>query len=132
MTAYLLDTTALIDFSKRRDPAYVQILTWIEAGDTLAACAITLAEFYAGLSVDEAREWEEFVTALAYWPISPEAAMRAGQDRYRFARQGTAITITDALLAAVAREREAVLVTGNIKDYPMDDLQLFPLTGSER
>ena len=89
-------------------------------------------EFYAGLSVDEARAWEEFVLALAYWPISPEAAMQAGQDRYRFARQGTAITITDALLATVAREREAVLVTGNIKDYPMDDLQLFPLTGSER
>ncbi len=71
MTAYLLDTTALIDFSKRREPAYSQILAWIEEGDTLAACAITVAEFYAGLSVDQARDWEEFVAALEYWRISP-------------------------------------------------------------
>ena len=98
MTAYLLDTTALIDFSKRREPAYSQILAWIEEGDTLAACAITVAEFYAGLSADQARDWEEFVAALEYWRISPDAAMLAGQDRYRFARQGVAITVTDALI----------------------------------
>jgi tRNA(fMet)-specific endonuclease VapC len=128
MTAYLLDTTALIDFSKRREPAYSQINAWIDGGDTLAACAITVAEFYSGLSAEEARDWEELVTALAYWPIDPYAAMRAGQDRYRFARQGVAITIVDALLAALARERNAVLVTGNVKDYPMADLDLFPLT----
>lgn len=30
MTTYLLDTTALIDFSKRREPAYSRILAWID------------------------------------------------------------------------------------------------------
>jgi predicted nucleic acid-binding protein len=59
--------------------------------------------------------------------MSVDAAMQAGQDRYRYTRQGKAIAITDALLAAVARERHAILVTGNVKDFPMDDLVLFPL-----
>ena len=127
MTAYLLDTTALIDFSKRRDPAFSQIRSWIRAGDTLGACAITIGEFYAGLSQEDALDWEEFVTALVYWPISPRAAMTAGQDRYRFARQGIAITITDAFVAAVAREHGAIVVTANVKDYPMGDIELFPL-----
>lgn len=129
MTAFLLDTTALIDFSKRREPAYSQILDWIDSGDTLGACAITISEFYAGLSVEQAQDWEEFITALTYWPVSAPAAMLAGQDRYRFARQGRAITTIDALVAAVAREQYAVLVTANVKDYPMDDLELFRLVG---
>lgn len=127
MTAFLLDTTALIDFSKRREPAYSQIVTWIDGGDTLGACAITVAEFHAGLTADESRDWVEFITALEYWEIDSTAAMRAGQDRYRFARQGVVITITDALVAAVARERNAIVVTANIKDYPMNDVEIFPL-----
>jgi len=132
MTALLLDTTALIDFAKRREPAYSQILNWIEAEDTLGTCAITISEFYAGLSTQEAREWKEFVSVLVYWPITSDAAMAAGQDRYRFARQGLAITITDAIVAAVAREQNAVLVTANVKDYPMTDLTVFPLANNIR
>jgi predicted nucleic acid-binding protein len=127
VTTYLLDTSALIDFSKRREPACSQILAWADAEETLAVCAISVAEFYAGLPPDERETWHEFIASLICWPISVDAAMQAGQDRYRYARQGKAIAITDALLAAVTRERRAVLVTGNVKDFPMDDLVLFPL-----
>ena len=45
MTTYLLDTTAFIDFSKRREPAYSQLLAWIDNGDALAVCAISVAEY---------------------------------------------------------------------------------------
>src|SRR5438128_85503 len=124
MTRYLLDTTALIDFSKQREPAYSHILSWIDAGDTLGVCAINIAEFYAGLAAPDATQWEEFITTLTYWPISPQAAMRAGQDRYVLARTGTTITTTDALVAAVSREQQAVVVTSNVKDYPLDDITL--------
>jgi predicted nucleic acid-binding protein len=127
MTRYLLDTDALIDFSKRREPASSQILAWIEAGETLGTCAITLAEFAAGLDAEQLATWEEFLTLLTYWDISPHAAMRAGQDRYAFARQGRSISTTDCLVAAVARERHAFVVTGNVKDYPMGDISVFSL-----
>jgi predicted nucleic acid-binding protein len=129
MTAFLLDTSTIIEFSKRREPTYSQVIAWIRARDTLAACAISVAEFYTGLSVAEAREWDRFVSELTYWPISMEAARYAGQERDRLARQGRAISTTDALIAAVAREHNAVLVTGNDKDFPMADLVLLPLPG---
>ncbi|CCF83058.1 PIN domain protein (fragment) [Nitrolancea hollandica] len=58
--------------------------------------------------------------------------MRAGQDRYTFARIEKAITVTDALIAAAAWEHHAILVTNNLKDYPMPDVQLLPLDGQER
>ena len=132
MTIFPLDTSALVDFFKQREPAFSQIFARIRAGDTLAACAVSVAEFYAGLSVTQAERWAKFVTFLTYWPISRSAVMHAGQERYRCARRGRAISTTDALLAAVARERHAVFVPGNVKDIPMDDLVLFPLPGSRR
>jgi predicted nucleic acid-binding protein len=122
-----LDTTALIDFSKGREPAYSQLRTWIASEDLVAVCSITVAEFYAGLSADEAQRWEEFISLLAYFDLSPRAAMHAGQDRYSFARQGRTVTITDLLIAAAAREHKAILVTANVKDYTMTGISIFPL-----
>lgn len=132
MKTHLLNTTALIDFSKRREPAYSKLLAWIDKGDTLAVGAISVAGSYAGLNPGEAGEWEAFIAALSYWPIGVAEAMRAGQDRYAFARVGKTITVTDAQIAAGARKHQAVLVTNNSKDYPMPDVQLLPLDGRER
>lgn len=127
MTRYLLDTDALIDFSKRREPAHSRILAWIDRGEMVGVCAVTVAEFAAGLSGEQAAAWQPFLSSLAYWDISPLAAIQAGQDRYAFARQGRAISITDCLVAAVGREQEALVVTGNVKDYPMPDVQISSL-----
>jgi predicted nucleic acid-binding protein len=127
MTRFLLDTDALIDFSKRREPASSRILSWIDAGETVGVCAITVAEFAAGLSTERLGEWEEFLTSLTYGEIGPQSAMRAGQDRYFFARQGKAISITDCLIAAVARQQQAFVVTGNVKHYPMDGVRVSSL-----
>jgi predicted nucleic acid-binding protein len=127
MTRYLLDTDAVIDLSKRREPAFSRILAWIDQGETVGVCAITVAEFAAGLSVEQLSEWEEFLSSLTYWEISLHAAVRAGQDRYSFARQGKAISITDCLVAACSRELDALVVTGNVKDYPMADVQVSSL-----
>lgn len=127
MTQYLLDTDALIDFSKGAEPATSLILSWIDGSDTVAVCPITVAEFFAGLTREQAAHWEQFVAALDYWEISRGAAVRAGQERYALARTGRSTTTTDMLLAAVARECDATLVTGNVKDFPLSDLSLLPL-----
>jgi predicted nucleic acid-binding protein len=127
MTRYLLDTSALIDFSKGREPASTRILEMIDSGDEVGVCAINVAEFYAGLPPETRPIWDAFFTALTYWPISRQAAMRAGQYRHAFARKGRTLTTTDALVAAVAQEYQAVVVTDNLKDYPMAEVRLLPL-----
>ena|SRR5947209_7825982 len=127
MTRYLLDTDSLIDFSKGVEPATSLILGWIDGSDTVAVCPITVAEFFAGLTGEQALRWEPFVAALDYWDISVNASMRAGQAWYMLTLEGRAITTTDALLAALARVRRATLVTGNVKDFPMADVSLLPL-----
>jgi predicted nucleic acid-binding protein len=127
MTRYLLDTTALIDFSKGREPARSRIQAWIDGGDELGVCAVNVAEFYAGLPPQQRALWEQFLGALQLWEITRDAAIQAGIWRYDFARQGVALTTTDTLVAAVTQEQQAVLVTNNLKDYPMSGLQLLPL-----
>ena len=126
MTRYLLDTTALIDFSKGREPACFQIQGWIDGGDELGVCAINVAELFAGLPPQQRTQWEQFLAALALWDITRQAAVQAGTWRYDFARKGVALTTTDTLVAAVAKEQQAVIVTNNLKDYPMPAVQLLP------
>ncbi|MBI3961776.1 MAG: type II toxin-antitoxin system VapC family toxin [Deinococcus sp.] len=129
MTRYLLDTTALIDFSKGREPARSRVMQMIEDGHELAVCAVNVAEFYAGLSPAQRPGWDEFVGALQYWEITWEAARQAGIYRHDFARKGVALSTADTLVAAVAEEQRAVIVTNNVKDYPIGGLRLLPLRG---
>lgn len=122
---YLLDTTVLIDLSKRFEPTTSGVRALIEARHEIALCAVTVAEFYSGLGITERTYWDIFISKLPYWDISRSAATRAGVDRADFRRRGRTFTTTDSLLAALARERNAILVTSNERDFPMDDLQVL-------
>lgn len=127
MKRYLLDTTALIDFSKNREPARSSLLAMIENGDDIGVCLIAAAEFFAGISPEKRFIWDEFIGSLAYWDIDIGTAKKAGQDRYSFARKGVVLSMMDSLIAAIAYKQTAILVTNNIKDYPMKDISLLPL-----
>jgi tRNA(fMet)-specific endonuclease VapC len=127
MTRYLLDTTALIDFSKNREPARSRILRMISAGDDIGVCAINAAEFYTGVPPAQRPLWDEFFASLGFWEIGRDTARQAGVYRYDFARRGIILSTTDAMVAAVAKERGAVLVTNNLKDYPMSEIELLAL-----
>ncbi len=53
---YLLDTTALINFSKGFEPSRSKILTMIDARHQLAICSVAVAEFFAGLAPADRQE----------------------------------------------------------------------------
>jgi predicted nucleic acid-binding protein len=125
MSRYLLDTTALIDFSKGREPARSRILGWIAGGDDVGVCAVNVAEFYSGLAPRDHAVWDAFFGALAYWDVTRTVSRQAGVWRYVFARQGTQLSTADTLVAAVAQEQAAIVVTNNVKDYPMAGVQVM-------
>jgi tRNA(fMet)-specific endonuclease VapC len=127
VSRYLLDTTALIDFSKGREPAHSLVRRFIENGEEVGVSPINVAEFYSGLAPTQWDVWDEFFEPLILWPISLHAARKAGRFRYDFAREGVSLSTTDTLVAAVALEHRATLVTSNVKDYPMDEVELLPL-----
>jgi tRNA(fMet)-specific endonuclease VapC len=131
VSRYLLDTTVLIDFSKGREPAFSLIHRFIQNNDELGVSPVNVAEFYSGLAASQHHVWDEFFEPLLLWPISLGAAKQAGKFRYDFARERVTLSTTDTLVAAVALKHRAVIVTSNVKDYPMDEVVLHPLYGEE-
>lgn len=127
MTRYLLDTSVLVDFSKGREPALSRILKMVESGDELGVCATIVGEFYSGLAPQQRARWDDFFEAMRFWAESREAARQAGIWRYEFARKGTPLAITDLLIGAVANEQAAIVVTNNVKDFPMEEVDVLPL-----
>jgi predicted nucleic acid-binding protein len=119
MPRFLLDTTVLIDASQEREPALTWLRNALRQVDEIGVCAVTVAEFFAGLQPHERPRWAAFVSELTYWEIGRETAMQAGSFRYDFARRGRTILIADALIAATAATVGATLVTETIKDFPM-------------
>jgi predicted nucleic acid-binding protein len=125
MTHYLLDTDTLIGFSKGREPVVSRIKQWINDGEILGVCSINIAEFCAGLPHTAREDWNEFFEILTSWEIAPKVARMAGIFRYEFQKQGRTLTTTDALIAVVALEQDATIVTSSIADYPMPHLRLL-------
>jgi predicted nucleic acid-binding protein len=56
--------------------------------------------------------------------MTSAAALRAGTYRFDFKRRGQTLATADALIAAMAREYEAVLLTENPRHFPMDDIEV--------
>lgn len=119
---YLLDTTVLIDVSKRSEPISSHIRELLDGPDEVGVCAVNVAEFFAGLRPEERVEWEGFIDQLEYWDMTQGVSVQAGIYRYDHARQGRALSATDALVAATAVAVGAILLTDNVKHYPMPEL----------
>lgn len=126
MARYLLDTTVLIDHLTGRRKVVELMTALATQGHSLGVCAINITELYSGLNGQERARADVLMTGLDYYEISPDAAKKAGGYRFDFARKGTPLTTTDMLIAATAVSHGAILVTANVKDYPMEDLDLLP------
>ncbi|MDO8749863.1 MAG: PIN domain-containing protein [Dehalococcoidia bacterium] len=126
MTQYLLDTTAIVDHLRGRR-SVIDLLTSLgQAGHRLGVCCISIAEAYAGLRPQDRAKADLLIHGLEFSNISSEAAKTAGRLRYDWARSGVTLHITDALIASVAIEERATLITANVKDFPMQEVHIMP------
>ena len=124
---YLLDTTVLVDSSKGREPARSWVGSVTRSTADISVSTVTIAEFFAGTLPGERGRAERLFDEPIAWPVTTEIAIRAGVYRYDYARRGRTILTPDALIAATAVVAGAVLVTTNVKDFPMPEVQLLRL-----
>ena len=127
MARYLLDTTVIIDFARNIEPVSSRLAAWIDAGEEVAVTAVQVVEFLSGTRPVDRTQWASFFDGLDYWEITSADAFEAGIYRYDFARVGIQLSMTDTLTAAVARARAAIVVTENIKHFPMADIEVISL-----
>lgn len=124
MARYLLDTGTLVDLANDREPVRAGLTAMLDAGDDLGVCAVQLAEFFAGVPVEGRAAWDAFFAVLSYWGIDRETALLAGVYRHDFARRDQQLSTADTLIAAVARQERAVIVTdNNARHSPMDGVR---------
>jgi predicted nucleic acid-binding protein len=127
VTVFLPDTNVLIDaLNGRRDRKKV-LHGLVAQGHSLACCAITIAELYAGLHPNEVAHAEEFVSVMLWTDISFNVARKAGELKYEWARKGKTLGAADIMIAATAIHYKLTLITDNRKDFPMPELQIHPI-----
>jgi predicted nucleic acid-binding protein len=122
VTACLLDTTVLIDALRGR-PATERIRRLRAGGEEVPhICAINVEEVVRGLRTGEEVAVRRFLDGLRLAPIGRAQAERAGQWRRAFGERGVTLSQADCLIAAAADGVGATLITGNPKDFPMEEV----------
>jgi predicted nucleic acid-binding protein len=124
VAAVLLDTTVLIDLLRGRAGARNRLHALRLDGDEAWACAINIEEIARGLRAEERESASALLDGLRIAPLGREEGWRAGEWRRRYASRGVTLTQADCLIAAAALGARARLVTGNPKDFPMDELRV--------
>ncbi len=124
MPSYLLDTTVLIDYLRGHTEVRARFHALAEQGHELGICAISVAEVFAGLREKDREATASLLSTLKYLDLSFDVALAAGAFQYAFARRGQALKLADVLIGAAALAHNAILLTDNVKDFPLPGLQV--------
>ncbi len=116
----LLDTTVLIDVLCSRKGRRELLAEVVRAGHALTTTTLNIAEVYAGIRPGEETKTEAVLQSLESFDVTGATARLAGMLKNTWARRGRT-------LALVAIEHDCMLVTDNRKDFPMQELRLYPL-----
>jgi predicted nucleic acid-binding protein len=123
----LLDADAVIDYLNGIASTADLIDDLFRQDEVLCTCDVVIAEVYAGLLPAERQNGRTLLGSFRFLPGTARSARQAGVWRYDFRRQGLQLAATDCLIAAIAHAHGATLITGNIRHYPMPELNLRPL-----
>jgi predicted nucleic acid-binding protein len=123
----LLDSSVIFDHLNGRRGRTKYLASLLDAGNSLACCAVNITEVYAGLRSEEEVATHFFMESLDFLEITPRIARTAGLLRRDWLRKGQTLSYTDVTLAAVAIEMGLPLMTDNFKHFPMPEIHLFPL-----
>jgi hypothetical protein len=119
---YLLDSSVLIDAINGRS-GRPQILARFSRQDILlACCSVNVTELYMGMRPGEEAKTGRFLRSLEFYPVTWEIAKAAGDLFRQWRQKGLFLGLADVTIAAVAIANKLVLVTGNVKDFPMPEL----------
>jgi predicted nucleic acid-binding protein len=116
-SAYLLDTTVLIDHAKGHRDGVAVLARIFEETTQLYTCDVVTSEALSGGDEEERGVIGRLLDALEYVAIDPEGARWAGERRRELAASGFRHALADALIAATAWRLDAVVVTRNSADF---------------
>jgi predicted nucleic acid-binding protein len=131
LSLYLLDTTVLIAHLRGDSAATGLLLDLLDANHSFGTSCVNVAEVERGVRPKERRAVTALLSRLRFLETTQEAAVRAGRYQAEFEKRGRTIHTADALIAGTARVHGAILVTDNVRDFPMRDIKVEPLSQNQ-
>jgi len=125
MTQFLLDTSIIIDVLNNKRNRAKLISNLLSEGHVFYCCSINIAEVYAGMRPKEKTHTESLLNSIHCYDITSSIAALAGTLRYDWSQRGINLSTSDTIIAAVALMHKLVLMTDNIKHYPMPQVKKF-------
>lgn len=120
MQEIVIDTDVLINCLRGNIDA-LNLLKELAQTNVLSCSAITVAEIYVGMKERERQKTELLLNSLSIINVDKKIAEHAGI--YRRETKSHSLELDDCLIAATCLVKKAVLVTTNIKHYPMNDIK---------
>ena len=133
--SYLLDTCVLSELSKQ-NPA-PRVLQWLESisQEELFISELTLGEIRYGIGKlpDGRKKNDLFRWFESLWEVyepstlevGSEIAVKWGAERARLAKKGRLVSSIDGLIALTALQHDLYLVTRNVSDFSVFDIELI-------
>jgi len=114
---YLLDTNILIDHL--RGISYIAEFLYkaVDNDIELCICDIVVSELVAGMRKSEKDATFALMESFHYIPTTYQVACTAGEIKQKLLQKGQAATLADAMIAAIALEHSATLITNNQKHF---------------
>ncbi len=91
---------------------------------SLGTSCVNVAEVERGIRSKERKAAATLLARLRFLETNREAATRAGRYQAEFEKIGVTIHTADALVAGTARAHGAILLTDNVRDFPMRDVKV--------
>ncbi len=130
MADFLLDSDVVIWHLRGRQSVASCVVILARRG-RLGLSAITRAEVLQGMRESERKATLGFLDACETLPVTVETADRAGDIVRSFRVRGVTLALPDALIGATAMLAGLPLYTCNPRHYPLEGLDLRPLSLSE-
>ena len=122
---YLLDSTLLIDHANRDLPAGELLARLHAEPHELYTCDVVTCETLSQGDASHLRHLRGLLDSLEYVATTPGAARWAAASRLRRHRAGGKLGLGDSLIAGVAAELDAIVVTRNRPDFERQGIQVL-------
>lgn len=121
---YLLDTDVLI-WVLRGKKEIIEKVSDLKNKSSLGISVISSAEIYKNIFPSELTTTEDYLQQHIIFDVDQKIAKMAGLYWKQYSRQLKNLSLTDCLIAGTANVNNLILVSLNIKHFPMKDIQLL-------
>ncbi|KKS96046.1 MAG: twitching motility protein PilT [Candidatus Gottesmanbacteria bacterium GW2011_GWA2_43_14] len=121
---YLIDTDVLI-WVLRGNKKFTDLLLQLKNKDSLSISTVTIAEIYKNIYPSELLKTENVLNEFQAWDITSPVAKQAGLYFQQFNKKFKNLNLLDCLIAGTANVNNLILVSLNLKHYPMKDIDTY-------